>query len=184
MILPDHLIVEAVRSGRVGIDPYEPGRVQPASYDLRLGDRFRRFPDPPPGLVDPWDPPAHPEGQLLSAPDGLVLEPFGFVLGHTVERVRLPADLSARVEGRSTLGRLGLCVHATAGYVDTGFDGQITLELSNQGPFRLLLRPGRAVCQLSLVAMDGPSDRPYGTAGVGRYQNQAGPTAARPRLSR
>ena len=97
MILPDRLIVEAVRSGRVGIDPYRPDRVQPASYDLTLGDGFRRFPDPPPpGLVDPWDPPTETEGQLLSAPDGLVLAPGGFMLGHTVERVRLPADLSAR----------------------------------------------------------------------------------------
>lgn len=180
-MLCDYQITEAVETGRLTIAPFDPARVQPASVDLTL-DHFVRIPR---SGTDEIDTAQVPEGHTILAKIpkvGLVMAPNEFLLASTVERVVLPTDLCARVEGKSSLGRLGLAVHITAGFIDPGFAGQITLEISNLFPRPIRLHRGMPIAQLAISPMSGTPRRPYGQAG-NRYQGQVGPTESRYRLS-
>lgn len=182
-MLCDHQIIEAVESGRLKIAPFDPARVQPASVDLTL-DYYVRVPRLYPGHeagIDVADVPADHTALMKLTEDGWVMKPGDFLLASTVERVALPLDLSARVEGKSSLGRLGLAVHITAGFIDPGFAGQITLEIANLSPWEIRLRRDMPIAQLALTPMSGIPTRPYGEAG-NRYQGQVGPTESRYRM--
>lgn len=179
MLLPDHEIVSAVESGRVGIQPWDPSLVQPASLDLRLGEGFY--------IRGPEERAELPNGMQLVARaqefrhDGpLDLVPGQFALAHTLETVTLPADIAGRVEGKSSWGRLGLMIHTTAGWVDPGFTGAITLELANVSAETICLEPGKPIGQLSFMRLTSPAARPYGAPGLGsHYQGQQGATPSR-----
>ncbi len=178
MVLSDRAIRDALASGRVRLDPFDDDLVQPASIDVRCDHRFRVFRNNRYAHIDVREP--MPDlTELVTCEDGVpfILHPGEFVLGATMERVALGNDLVARLEGKSSLGRLGLQVHSTAGFIDPGFDGQVTLELTNVASLPITLYPGMKIGQLSFLAMTGPSDRPYGTGGLGsKYQGQQGPT--------
>lgn len=182
MLLSDRHIHEAIAAGRLGISPYEPDTMlQPASIDVRLDEYFRVFQNHRYAYIDP----ALEQEDLtrLVSPAGgepFVLHPGEFVLASTFEEVRMGDDLAARLEGKSSLGRLGLVTHSTAGFIDPGFHGHITLELSNSATLPLLLWPGMKVGQLCLFQMSSPAEHPYGSTVRGsRYQGQRGPTASR-----
>lgn len=167
-----------LRTGLLGIDGLREGAVQPASVDLTLGEGFL-IPMAPRQL----DPVELDDIEFIEArsKDHLVLVPGGFALGTTEEVVRLPALIGAQLDGRSTTGRRGISVHATAGWIDPGFEGQITLELANLNPFPVVLRAGQQICQLKFLTTFTPSRRPYGhPSRRSRYQHQRGTTAARP----
>lgn len=182
MILSDRDIRERLKRGDLSIEPLEDPelQIQPASIDLRLHHSFvvlraSRLP-----CLDPRDIPADATERIdVTGGEAFVLHPGDFVLGSTVERVRIPADLVARVEGRSSLGRLAIVVHATAGFIDPGFEGQITLELSNLGRTAVKLYPGMRVSQIVLHEMKSAAERPYGAARGSKYQGQSGPVASR-----
>jgi len=181
MILNDEQLAQAIEAGRLVLDPFKPSRVQPASVDLTLGNEFAYWPDAQ-RMVDLDDPSTFPEMTRRTTSgfkDGYPLRPGAFALASTAEVVGLASDLCARVEGRSSLGRLGLCIHATAGFIDPGFSGQITLELFNMSPHVLLLIPGMTICQLAVQQMGAPSARPYGAERGSKYQGQAGATPSR-----
>jgi dCTP deaminase len=183
MILSDRDILERLKRGDLVVDPLdEPDvQVQPASVDLRLGREFLVFRNPHIPYLDPAAvPPDHTETVSLPSDGMLILHPGEFVLGSTYERLRLPHDLVARVDGRSSLGRLAVVVHATAGFIDPGFEGRITLELSNLGRVPVALRPMMRVSQISLHQMTSPAQRPYGHPDRrSKYQGQPGPVASR-----
>lgn len=183
MILSDRDILERLRKGDLVVDPLdEPDvQVQPASIDLRLGREFLTFRTPHIPYLDPAVAPLGYTEKVTIDPDGVfILHPGEFVLGSTYERVRVPADLVARVEGRSSLGRLAVVVHATAGFIDPGFEGRVTLELSNLGRVAVALRPMMRISQIVLHEMRTPAERPYGHPGRGsKYQGQPGPVASR-----
>lgn len=187
MILSDRSIREALRTGRVKIDPLVDGAVQPSSVDLRLDRRFRVFHNHRYPHIDVREP--QPDlTELIEVPgddEAFILHPGEFVLAATLERVRLGDDLVARIEGKSSLGRLGLLVHATAGFVDPGFDGHLTLELSNVATLPIAIYPGMRISQLAFFQLDSPAEHPYGSPDVGsKYQGQSGPTASRYYLNR
>ena len=182
MLLSDRHIHEAIAAGRLGISPYEPDTMlQPASIDVRLDDEFLVFENHRYGFIDPALEQVDLTRRVRTAGgEAFVLHPGEFVLASTFEEVRVGDDLAARLEGRSSLGRLGLVTHSTAGFIDPGFHGHITLELSNSSTLPLLLWPGMKVGQLCLIEMSGPAEHPYGSAVRGsRYQGQRGPTASR-----
>lgn len=182
MILSDTQLIEAIQTGWVQFDPpVDIGvQVQPASVDLRLGDTFRVYNYSQHHLIDPTQDVdldsisdlVHQEGKPF------ILHPGAFVLGSTLEYVRIPVDLVGRLEGRSSVGRLGVIVHSTAGFIDCGYNGEITLEISNIGKIPVALRPGMRICQLTLMET-GPVARPYGPLRGSKYQGQRGPTASR-----
>ena len=185
MILSDRSIREALDDGRIVIDPIGDDAVQPSSLDVRCGDGFRVFANHRYPYIDPREP--QPElTELIKSHDGepFILHPGEFVLGSTLERVRLPDDLVARLEGKSSLGRLGLLVHATAGFVDAGWDGWLTLELSNVATLPIALYPGMKIGQLAFFQLSTPAAAPYGSEGrTSKYQGQQGPTASRYHLN-
>ncbi|MFB6112290.1 MAG: dCTP deaminase [Halobacteriaceae archaeon] len=184
MILSDADIKRRLETGELVIDPLDdPGlQIQPASVDLRLGDRFLEFrrtnipcihPDDETEIED------YVSETVVDQDDDFVLHPGDFVLGTTVERVRVPDDLVAHVEGRSSLGRLAIVVHATAGLADPGYEGQITLELSNLGAAPVALTPGMRISQLTFTELTSAAERPYGAERGSKYQGQDGPQASR-----
>lgn len=181
MLLSDRDIRAEIETGRVGIDPYEPAMVQPASVDVRLDRYFRvfenhRYPHIDPAVEQP------DLTRLTEVPEGesFVLHPGEFVLASTYERITVPADLAMRLEGRSSLGRLGLLTHSTAGWIDPGFTGHVTLELSNTATLPIKLWPGMTIGQLCLFRLSSAAGHPYGSAVHGsRYQGQQGPTPSR-----
>ena len=181
MILSDGSIRRALADGRLIIDPLEDAQIQPASVDVRLGPDFLVFRNHSVEVIDPFDRPEDLNDQI-HVPDGaaFVLHPGEFVLGTTVEAIGLPDDLVARVEGKSSLGRLGLLIHATAGFVDPGWPkGQITLELSNVATLPIKLWPGMRIGQLSFHTLDAAAERPYGHADLNsKYVGQTGPVAS------
>lgn len=157
-------------------------QVQPASIDLRLGHEFLTFRGGNVPFLDPAkgaNVAGYTERVQIKEGEPFMLHPGEFALGSTLEWVELPADLVARVEGRSSLGRLAIVVHATAGFIDPGFHGNVTLELSNLGRLPVALRPGMRICQLAFYEMTSPAERPYGPARGSKYQGQRGPTASR-----
>ncbi|MES3160199.1 MAG: dCTP deaminase [Halorubrum sp.] len=184
MILSDADILDRLAAGDLVIDPLADvdQQVQPASVDLRLGERFLEFQRTNIPCIHPTE--ADEVGEYVTETtvpkgDEFILHPGDFVLGTTVERVEIPEDLVAHVEGRSSLGRLAIVVHATAGLCDPGYRGQITLELSNLGTAPVALSPGMRVSQLTFTTLTSPADRPYGTERGSKYQNQDGPQASR-----
>ena len=179
-VLSDHDIAGLLASGRVKVDPYDPADLQPSSVDLHLDRSFRVFRNNRYAFIDVREP--QPDlTELLSVADDerFVLHPGEFVLGQTLEWVELPDNLVARLEGKSSLGRLGLLIHSTAGYVDPGWKGKLTLELSNVAKLPIALYFGMKIGQISFFQMSSPVDRPYGSSGLGsKYQGQSEPTAS------
>lgn len=185
MILSDRSIKEGIANGRIVMTPYDENLVQPASIDIRLDGRFRVFRNYRYSCIDPKALQEDLTELVEVGPDEpFIVHPGEFILGNTVERIKLGDDLVARLEGKSSLGRLGLIVHATAGYVDPGFEGNITLELSNVANLPIRLYPGMKVGQISFFAMSTPADRPYGHPDLGsKYKGQSAPTASRMHLN-
>ena len=181
MILSDRDIRAEIAAGRIVIDPYIPEAVQPSSVDLHLDRRFRVFRNSRYPYIDVrTDQPELTELVEIAGDDPFILHPGEFVLGSTLERVELPNDLVARLEGKSSLGRLGLLIHSTAGFIDPGWDGHVTLELSNVANLPITIYPEMKIGQLSFVQMAEPTDNPYGSSGLGsKYQGQRGPTPSR-----
>ncbi len=180
-VLSDGTIRRLIEEGRVTIEPWDPDMVQPASVDLRLGDSFRVFHNHLAPAIDLDNPPAHLT-ELITVPPGesSVIHSGEFVLGSTLERVTMPDDVVARIEGKSSLGRLGLIVHATAGFVDPGFTGTLTLEITNLTRIPIILWPGKPIAQLSFMALDRPAERPYGHPELGsHYHGQVEATESR-----
>jgi dCTP deaminase len=178
-VLSDGTIRRLVEEGRIAIEPWDPALVQPASVDLRLGDSFRVFHNHRTAAIDLRDPPTNLTEEVVNA-DVFVIHPGEFVLGVTREYVELPDDIVARIEGKSSLGRLGLIVHATAGFVDPGFKGTLTLEITNLTRVPIKLYPGLLIAQLSFMALDAPAERPYGSEELGsHYQGQTAATESR-----
>jgi dCTP deaminase len=181
MILSDRDIRAEIESGRIVIDPYSPESVQPSSVDLHLGSRFRVFRNNRYPYIDVRvDQPDLTELVEIDGDEPFILHPSEFVLGSTVERVALPDDLVARLDGRSSLGRLGLLIHSTAGYVDPGWDGTLTLELSNVANLPITLYHGMRIGQIGFERLTSPAEIPYGDPRLGsRYHGQSDPTASR-----
>ncbi len=179
--ISDGTLRRLVDEGRLVVDPWDPEMVQPASIDLRLGDSFRVFSNHKVTAIDLRDMPPNLTEEVTIGPDeAFVIHPGEFCLGRTLERVELPDDLVARVEGKSSLGRLGLIVHATAGFVDPGWSGTLTLELNNLTRVPIKLYAGLPIAQLSVMALDRAAERPYGSEGLGsHYQGQVAATESR-----
>ena len=182
MLLSDRDIKAELSEGRVvQFEPWDPAMIQPSSVDVRLDKFFRLFDNHKYPVIDPAaDQPELTRLVEVVPSEGFVLHPGEFVLGSTYETITLPDDLAARVEGKSSLGRLGLLTHATAGFVDPGFSGHVTLELSNVATLPIMLWPGMKIGQLAFFQLSSPSENPYGSAVYGsHYQGQRGPTASR-----
>jgi dCTP deaminase len=180
-VLSDRTIKEEMACGRLIIEPLDESAIQPASVDLRLDRSFRIFRVTSRPVVDVREP-VEDLTELVTIESGepFVIQPGAFCLGSTRETVTLPDDIVARVDGKSSLGRLGLLVHATAGYVDPGWTGKLTLELSNQSQMPIALYPGMRIAQISFLRLTTPVDRPYGSPDLGsKYQGQTGPTPSR-----
>jgi dCTP deaminase len=181
VLLSDRELRAEVAAGRLVIDPFDDNLVQPSSVDVRLDSMFRVFNNTRYTHIDP----AQQQDELTSLVqpvDGepFVLHPGEFVLGSTLELCALADDLAGRLEGKSSLGRLGLLTHSTAGFIDPGFSGHLTLELSNVANLPITLRPGMKIGQLCVLRLTSPAEHPYGTAQAGsKYQGQRGPTASR-----
>ena len=180
-VLSDGTILKLVEAGRIRIEPWDPALVQPASVDIRLGDSFRVFHNYRVATIDLRDPPANlTEEVTVPQDEAFVIHPGEFCLGSTLERVELPDDIVSRIEGKSSLGRLGLIVHATAGFLDPGWKGTLTLELNNLTRVPIKLYPGLLIAQLSFMALDRPAQRPYGSPDLGsHYQGQQAATESR-----
>jgi len=181
MLLSDRDIRAEIDGGRVRLEPYDEAMVQPSSIDVRLDKYFLLFDNHKYPFIDPAeDQPDLTRLIEVERDEPLILHPGEFVLGSTFEIVTLPDDLAARLEGKSSLGRLGLLTHSTAGFVDPGFSGHVTLELSNVATLPIKLWPGMKVGQLCFFRLSSPAENPYGSAKHGsRYQGQRGPTASR-----
>ena len=181
MVLSDRTIREALASGRIVIEPLAEDALQPASVDIRLDRQFRVFRNHRDSYIDVREPAEDlTELETIADDEPFVLHPGEFVLGSTLERVTLGPDIVARVEGKSSLGRLGLLIHSTAGYVDSGWDGHLTMELSNVANLPIRLYYGMKIGQLAFLELTTPSERPYGSPGLGsKYQGQTSPTASR-----
>ncbi|KKL16528.1 hypothetical protein LCGC14_2494670 [marine sediment metagenome] len=180
-VLSDRTIKEELAAGRLVIEPLDEANIQPASIDLQLDRVFRIFRVTRRPFVDVRQP-MDDLTELVTIEDDepFIIQPGTFVLGSTLEFVTLPDDIVARVDGRSSLGRLGLLVHATAGYIDPGWTGKLTLELSNQSQMPIALYYGMKISQISFLRMSTPVDRPYGSEGLAsKYQGQTGPTPSR-----
>ena len=181
MVLSDRSIREEVQAKRIVIDPFDDRCIQPSSVDLHVDRYFRLFRNHSMRVIDVRQD-LEDLTELVEVPEGepLILHPGEFILGSTQERVTLPDDLVARLEGKSSLGRLGLLIHSTAGFVDAGWDGYLTLELSNVANLPITVYPGMKIGQISFLRMTTPADKPYGSAGLGsKYQGQWGPTPSR-----
>jgi dCTP deaminase len=181
VLLSDRDILAEIDARRVALDPFDEAMVQPSSVDVRLDRFFRVFENHKYPHIDPMQ--DQPDLTRQVEPDGeepFILHPGEFVLGSTYEVITLPDDVAARLEGKSSLGRLGLLTHSTAGFIDPGFSGHVTLELSNVATLPIKLWPGMKIGQLCFFRLSSPTERPYGsTEYSSRYQGQRGPTASR-----
>ncbi len=189
MILSDRDIKQYLKSGKIVIEPLENPEVQiqPSSVDLRLGSAFKTFRHTDKAYIDPLrdDAEEYTETKVVGDGKPFILHPDEFALGSTIERVEIPDDLVAHVDGRSSLGRLALLVHATAGFIDPGFKGNITVELSNVGKMPIALYPGMRICQISFESLSSSAELPYGHPRRGsKYQDQRGPISSRIHLDR
>jgi dCTP deaminase len=181
VILSDRSIKEELAAGRIVIEPLDPSYIQPSSVDLTIDRYFRVFRNHTLGTIDVKEDMENlTELVEIGDDDVFILHPGEFVLGSTAERVALPTDLVARLEGKSSLGRLGLLIHSTAGFVDAGWDGHLTLELSNVANLPITLYPGMKIGQISFLKMTTDAENPYGSQAAGsKYQGQRGPTPSR-----
>jgi dCTP deaminase len=185
MVLSDRTIRAEVEAGRIAFDPFDPELVQPSSVDMRVDRKFRVFHNARHPFIDVRKP-MEDLTELVEVKEGeaFILHPGEFVLGQTLERVRLPHDLVARLEGKSSIGRLGLLIHSTAGFVDPGFEGNLTLELSNVANLPITIYHGMLIGQISFMRLDGEVERPYGSGEAGsKYQGQDEPTPSRYHLN-
>ncbi len=181
MILSDRTIRQEISDGRIEIDPLEDNAIQPSSVDLRLDRRFIVFRNHTRSHIDVKTDLTDLTAEVEATDDDpFILHPGEFVLGSTAERIRLPDDLVGRIEGKSSLGRLGLLIHTTAGFVDAGWNGMITLEFSNVASLPITLYPGMKIGQISFIQMTTEADRPYGSGSLGsKYLDQSGPRPSR-----
>jgi dCTP deaminase len=181
VILSDRSIREEIAAGRIVIDPFDEACVQPSSVDLKLGPYFRVFRNHTSRVIDVKE---NQEDltELIQVPgeDAFILHPGEFVLGSTYETIGVPSDLVGQLNGKSSLGRLGLLIHSTAGWLDPGFNGHVTLELSNVANLPITLYPAMKIGQISFLKMTTEAEHPYGSQGTGsKYQGQRGPTPSR-----
>jgi dCTP deaminase len=181
MLLSDRDLKAAIADGRLGLTPFDESLIQPSSIDVRLDRYFRVFANHRYTHIDPAEQqddltvPIEPNGD-----EPFILHPGEFVLGSTLEVISLGDDLASRLEGKSSLGRLGLLTHSTAGFIDPGFSGHVTLELSNVANLPIKLYPGMKIGQICVLQLSSPSEHPYGSSLYGsRYQDQRGPTPSR-----
>ena len=181
MILSDRTLREHIADGRIIIEPFDEHAVQPSSIDVRISHLFRVFRNYTARVIDVKHDMTTLTEPIELADDGVfMLHPGEFVLGSTLERIGVPDDLVGRIEGKSSLGRLGLIIHSTAGFIDAGFDGHITLELTNIATLPITLYPGMKIGQVSFMQMTTPADNPYGSGARGsKYQGQRGPTPSK-----
>lgn len=181
MLLSDRDLRAEIETGRVALEPYDPGMIQPSSVDVRLDRYFRVFENHRYPHIDPAEEQIDlTELVEVGAEEAFILHPGEFVLASTYEVVTLPDDIAGRLEGKSSLGRLGLLTHSTAGFIDPGFSGHVTLELSNVATLPIKLWPGMKIGQLCLFRLSSPAEHPYGSSVYGsRYQGQRGPTPSR-----
>ena len=181
MLLSDRDIRAEVTAGRVKVEPFTEAMVQPSSVDVRLDRFFRVFENHKYSVIDPsTEQPELTREVAVTADEFFILHPGEFVLASTYEVITLPDDIAGRLEGKSSLGRLGLLTHSTAGFIDPGFSGHITLELSNVANLPVKLFPGMKIGQLCLIKLSSPAEHPYGSAVYGsRYQGQRGPTPSK-----
>ncbi len=181
MLLSDRDLRAELQAGRVGLDPYDEGMIQPSSVDVRLDRYFRVFENHLYPHIDPAEEQADLTRLVETGPnEAFILHPGEFALASTYEVITLPDDIAGRLEGKSSLGRLGLLTHSTAGFIDPGFSGHVTLELSNVATLPIKLWPGMKIGQLCLFRLSSPAEHPYGSAVYGsRYQGQRGPTPSR-----
>ena len=185
MLLSDRDIKAELGARRIGLEPYEPGMIQPSSIDVRLDRFFRLFDNHKYPFIDPAEDQPELTRLIEAKPDEpFILHPGEFVLGSTYELVSLPDDIAARLEGKSSLGRLGLLTHSTAGFIDPGFSGHVTLELSNVATLPIKLWPGMKIGQMCFFRLSSAAEKPYGSSEYSsRYQGQRGPTASRSHLN-
>ncbi len=185
MILSDRSIRKALDEGRIVIDPIADDAIQPSSVDVRLDRQFRVFANHKYPYIDVrQEQPELTDLVEVEGDDPFILHPGEFVLGATYERIALPDDVVARLEGKSSLGRLGLLIHSTAGFIDAGFDGYVTLELSNVATLPIAIYPGMKVGQFAFFELDQAAEHPYGSDATGsKYQGQRGPTPSRYHLN-
>jgi dCTP deaminase len=181
MVLSDRTIRRLLAEGRIGIEPYAEELLQPSSVDVRVDRLFRVFRNSRYPFIDvKREMEDLTELVEVDPEEAFILHPGEFVLGSTLERITLPDDLVARLEGKSSLGRLGLLIHSTAGFIDPGWDGHVTLELSNVANLPITIYYGMKIGQLSFVQLSEPAEHPYGTGTLGsKYQGQVGPTPSR-----
>ncbi len=181
MVLSDRTIARQLAEGRIEIDPYDESLIQPSSVDVRVDRYFRVFHNARYPFIDVKQPQEDlTEEVTIEGDNPFILHPGEFVLGSTLERIRLPDDLVARLEGKSSLGRLGLLIHSTAGFIDPGWNGHVTLELSNVANLPITIYYGMKIGQISFVQMTEPAETIYGSASLGsKYQGQRGPTPSR-----
>jgi len=181
MLLSDRDIRAEITAGRVAVEPFAESMVQPSSVDVRLDRFFRVFENHKYSVIDPSIEQSELTREVVVEPnEHFILHPGEFVLASTYEVITLPDDIAGRLEGKSSLGRLGLLTHSTAGFIDPGFSGHITLELSNVANLPVKLFPGMKIGQLCLIKLSSPAEHPYGSAVyASRYQGQRGPTASR-----
>ena len=184
MCIRDRDLSKAIAKGRLMVEPFDATAIQPSSIDLRLGSMFRVFVNQTETHIDPkLEQPDLTEEVHVESDGKFVLHPGDFVLGGTIETIEMAVDLVGRIEGKSSLGRLGLMVHSTAGYVDPGFRGKLTLELSNHANLPILLWPGMRIGQLSVMQLTNPANKPYGSDGLNsKYQDQPESTPSRSHL--
>ena len=181
MILSDRSLREQIEAGRIIIEPFDAGCIQPSSIDVKIGNLFRVFRNHTSAVIDVKQ---NQEDltELITIPeDGVfMLHPGEFVLASTIERIGVPDDMVSRIDGKSSLGRLGLIIHSTAGFIDPGFDGHVTLELTNIATLPITLYPGMKIGQVSFMQMTTAADHPYGKGAAGsKYQGRRGPTPSR-----
>ena len=181
MLLSDRDIRTEIESGRVVVEPFDEAMIQPSSVDVRLDKFFRVFENHKYSVIDPSiEQPELTREVIAEGDEAFILHPGEFVLASTYEVITLPDDIAGRLEGKSSLGRLGLLTHSTAGFIDPGFSGHITLELSNVANLPVKLFPGMKIGQLCLIKLSSPAQHPYGSAIYSsRYQGQRGPTPSR-----
>jgi dCTP deaminase len=181
VLLSDRDIRAEITANRVGVEPFDEAMIQPSSVDVRLDKFFRVFENHKYSVIDPSTEQAELTREVIAEGDEpFILHPGEFVLASTYEVITLPDDIAGRLEGKSSLGRLGLLTHSTAGFIDPGFSGHITLELSNVANLPVKLFPGMKIGQLCLIKLSSPAEHPYGSEKYGsRYQGQRGPTASR-----
>lgn len=180
MILSDRDILKYIKKKNIVVSPFKRKNIQPSTLDIELSNEFRVFQNYDVGIIDTREVSDVSKLVKIKKDGSFIVHPGEFILGSTIEKIKLPNDIAATIEGRSSLGRIGLIIHATAGYIDPGFSGKVTLEMSNISNLPIKLYPGMRIGQIAFFMMSTPVDTPYGSKELGsKYQNQKGPVASR-----